>query len=289
MIVSVPDFSRHVLPPHSSHIFSYINYIPQNRSEHMNPILELKNISYSYHTPEGETQALSDITFSLSPGEFTAVVGPSGCGKSTLLSLIAGLMRAESGEILLNGTPLTENSSRIGYMLQHDYLFEWRTVYRNIILGAEINGTLDEKTKEKAAELLEQYGLAQFARSKPSELSGGMRQRAALIRTLLLDPELLLLDEPFSALDYQTRLNVSDDIGQIIRNSGKTALLVTHDLSEAVSLADRIIILSARPATISDILPVSFSLEKDTPLGRRNAPEFKNYFNKIWKELNQYE
>lgn len=174
-------------------------------------------------------------------------------------------------------------------MLQHDYLFEWRTVYRNIILGAEINGTLDEKTKEKAAELLEQYGLAQFARSKPSELSGGMRQRAALIRTLLLDPELLLLDEPFSALDYQTRLNVSDDIGQIIRNSGKTALLVTHDLSEAVSLADRIIILSARPATISDILPVSFSLEKDTPLGRRNAPEFKNYFNKIWKELNQYE
>ncbi len=289
MIVSVPDFSRHVLPPHSFHIFSYINYIPQNRSEHMNPILELKNISYSYHTPEGETQALSDITFSLSPGEFTAVVGPSGCGKSTLLSLIAGLMRAESGEILLNGTPLTENSSRIGYMLQHDYLFEWRTVYRNIILGAEINGTLDEKTKEKAAELLEQYGLAQFARSKPSELSGGMRQRAALIRTLLLDPELLLLDEPFSALDYQTRLNVSDDIGQIIRNSGKTALLVTHDLSEAVSLADRIIILSARPATISDILPVSFSLEKDTPLGRRNAPEFKNYFNKIWKELNQYE
>ena len=289
MIVSVPDFSRYVLPPHSSHIFSYINYIPQNRSEHMNPILELKNISYSYHTPEGETQALSDITFSLSPGEFTAVVGPSGCGKSTLLSLIAGLMRAESGEILLNGTPLTENSSRIGYMLQHDYLFEWRTVYRNIILGAEINGTLDEKTKEKAAELLEQYGLAQFARSKPSELSGGMRQRAALIRTLLLDPELLLLDEPFSALDYQTRLNVSDDIGQIIRNSGKTALLVTHDLSEAVSLADRIIILSARPATISDILPVSFSLEKDTPLGRRNAPEFKNYFNKIWKELNQYE
>lgn len=255
----------------------------------MNPILELKNISYSYHTPEGETQALSDITFSLSPGEFTAVVGPSGCGKSTLLSLIAGLMRAESGEILLNGTPLTENSSRIGYMLQHDYLFEWRTVYRNIILGAEINGTLDEKTKEKATELLEQYGLAQFARSKPSELSGGMRQRAALIRTLLLDPELLLLDEPFSALDYQTRLNVSDDIGQIIRNSGKTALLVTHDLSEAVSLADQIIILSARPATISDILPVSFSLEKDTPLGRRNAPEFKNYFNKIWKELNQYE
>ena len=255
----------------------------------MKPILELKNISYSYHTPEGETQALSDITFSLAPGEFTAVVGPSGCGKSTLLSLIAGLMKPESGEILLNGEPLTENSSRIGYMLQHDHLFEWRTVYRNVVLGPEINGSLNEETKQRAKEMLKQYGLAQFTSSKPSELSGGMRQRAALIRTLLPDPELLLLDEPFSALDYQTRLNVSDDIGQIIRDSGKTALLVTHDLSEAVSLADRIIILSARPARVSDIMPVTFSLEKDTPLGRRNAPEFKNYFNIIWKELNRHE
>lgn len=255
----------------------------------MKPILELKNISYSYHTPEGETQALSDITFSLTPGEFTAVVGPSGCGKSTLLSLIAGLMKPESGEILLNGEPLTENSSRIGYMLQHDHLFEWRTVYRNVVLGPEINGSLNEETKQRAKEMLKQYGLAQFTSSKPSELSGGMRQRAALIRTLLPDPELLLLDEPFSALDYQTRLNVSDDIGQIIRDSGKTALLVTHDLSEAVSLADRIIILSARPARVSDIMPVTFSLEKDTPLGRRNAPEFKNYFNIIWKELNRHE
>ena len=255
----------------------------------MKPILELKNISYSYHTPEGETQALSDITFSLAPGEFTAVVGPSGCGKSTLLSLIAGLMKPESGEILLNGEPLTENSSRIGYMLQHDHLFEWRTVYRNVVLGPEINGSLNEETKQRAKEMLKQYGLAQFASSKPSELSGGMRQRAALIRTLLLDPELLLLDEPFSALDYQTRLNVSDDIGQIIRDSGKTALLVTHDLSEAVSLAERIIILSKRPARVSDIMPVVFSLENDTPLGRRNAPEFKNYFNRIWKELNHHE
>lgn len=255
----------------------------------MKPILELKNISYSYHTPEGETQALLDITFSLDPGEFTAVVGPSGCGKSTLLSLIAGLMKPESGEILLNGEPLTENSSRIGYMLQHDHLFEWRTVYRNVVLGPEINGSLNEETKQRAKEMLKQYGLAQFSSSKPSELSGGMRQRAALIRTLLLDPELLLLDEPFSALDYQTRLNVSDDIGQIIRDSGKTALLVTHDLSEAVSLADRIIILSERPARVSDIMPVAFSLQNDTPLGRRNAPEFKNYFNRIWKELNHHE
>ena len=255
----------------------------------MKPILELKNINYSYHTPEGETPALSDISFSLAPGGFTAVVGPSGCGKSTLLSLIAGLMIPESGDIRLNGKPLTENASNIGYMLQHDHLFEWRTVYRNILLGAEINRSLDAGTKKKADALLEQYGLKPFARAKPSQLSGGMRQRAALIRTLLLDPELLLLDEPFSALDYQTRLTVSDDIGQIIRRSGKTALLVTHDLSEAVSLADRVIVLSKRPATELCIVPVSFDLENDTPLNRRNAPEFKTYFNQIWKELNHNE
>ena len=255
----------------------------------MTPILELRNINYSYHTPEGETKALADISFSLSPGEFTAVVGPSGCGKSTLLSLIAGLMRPESGEIFLDGAPLTENSSKIGYMLQHDHLFEWRSVYRNVVLGLEISGTLTAETRSEAEQLLEQYGLLPFAHSRPSELSGGMRQRAALIRTLLLKPELLLLDEPFSALDYQTRLTVSDDIGQIIRSSGKTALLVTHDLSEAVSLSDRIIILSKRPASITRIVPITFALEKDTPLNRRNAPEFKNYFNEIWKELNHDE
>ena len=255
----------------------------------MTPILELRNINYSYHTPEGETKALTGISFSLSPGEFTAVVGPSGCGKSTLLSLIAGLMRPESGEIFLDGAPLTENSSKIGYMLQHDHLFEWRSVYRNVVLGLEISGTLTAETRSEAEQLLEQYGLLPFAHSRPSELSGGMRQRAALIRTLLLKPELLLLDEPFSALDYQTRLTVSDDIGQIIRSSGKTALLVTHDLSEAVSLSDRVVILSKRPASITRIVPITFALEKDTPLNRRNAPEFKNYFNEIWKELNHDE
>lgn len=252
----------------------------------MIPILELKNIRYSYHTLSGETQALTDISFTLKPGEFAAVVGPSGCGKSTLLSIIAGLIQPESGDMKLNGTPLTENSSKIGYMLQHDHLFEWRSVYRNILLGAEINGKITPEIREKAKRLLEQYGLVQFASSRPSELSGGMRQRAALIRTLLLEPELLLLDEPFSALDYQTRLTVSDDIGQIIRRSGKTALLVTHDLSEAVSLSDRVIVLTKRPAHIAADIPVSFSPGSETPLSRRNAPEFKNYFNTIWKELN---
>lgn len=255
----------------------------------MEPILELKNIHYAYHTLEGETKALTDISLSIAPGEFVAIVGPSGCGKSTLLSIISGLLEPEKGLIKMNGKYLKESTTNIGYMLQHDHLFEWRTVYKNILLGLEIQHLLSARTRAKAEELLELYGLKPFANAKPSELSGGMRQRAALIRTLVLEPDILLLDEPFSALDYQTRLSVGDDIGQIIRNTQKTAILVTHDLSEAVSLADRVIILTKRPASIDKIVPIQFSLEKDTPLHRRNAPEFKNYFNIIWEELNKYE
>lgn len=171
-------------------------------------------------------------------------------------------------------------------MLQHDELFEWRTIFNNVILGLEVQHMLTAKTKEKAGELLDLYGLGNFKNSRPSELSGGMRQRAALIRTLVLDPDLLLLDEPFSALDYQTRLQVGDDIGQIIRKEGNSAILVTHDLSEAISLADRVIVLSGRPATIQQTIPLIFDLDRDTPLARRNAPEFKTYFNLIWEELN---
>lgn len=255
----------------------------------MEPILELKNINYAYHTLEGENKALTDISFSIASGEFVAIVGPSGCGKSTLLSIISGLLEPEKGLLKTNGKYLRESTMNIGYMLQHDHLFEWRTVYSNVLLGLEIQHMLSAKSKAKAKELLELYGLKQFMNSKPSELSGGMRQRAALIRTLVLEPDILLLDEPFSALDYQTRLSVGDDIGQIIRNAHKTALLVTHDLSEAVSLADRVIILTKRPATIAKIVPITFTLEKDTPLLRRNAPEFKNYFNIIWEELNKNE
>lgn len=181
------------------------------------------------------------------------------------------------------------SSTVIGYMLQHDELFEWRTIYNNVILGLEIQHALTARTKKRAHELLNIYGLSDFENSRPSELSGGMRQRAALIRTLVLEPELLLLDEPFSALDYQTRLQVGDDIGQIIRNEKKSALLVTHDLSEAISLADRVIVLSRRPAAIIQTIPLIFHLEEDTPMNRRNAPEFKSYFNLIWKELNQDE
>ena len=174
-------------------------------------------------------------------------------------------------------------------MLQKDHLFPWRDILSNVSLGLEIQNRLTPKTTARLKEMLSAYGLEGFEHARPSELSGGMRQRAALIRTLVLEPELLLLDEPFSALDYQTRLQVGDDIGQIIRNEGKSALLVTHDLSEAISLADRVIVLSSRPATIRQTIPLIFRLEHDTPLKRRSTPEFKNYFNLIWKELNQDE
>lgn len=255
----------------------------------MAQILELHNIHYAYHNMDGETKALENVSFSISEGEFVSVVGPSGCGKSTLLSLICGLIKPERGYIRLNGRELSESKTNIGYMPQRDQLFEWRTVYHNVILGLEIQHTLTAKTKAKAHEFLNTYGLEEFADAYPSELSGGMRQRAALIRTLVLEPEILLLDEPFSALDYQTRLTVGDDIGQIIRREHKSAILVTHDLSEAISLGDRVIILSDRPATIRQTVPLIFNLEDDTPLHRRNAPEFKSYFNLIWKELNSHE
>lgn len=255
----------------------------------MERVLELKNVHYSYHTLEGETPALSDISFSLRKGEFIAIVGPSGCGKSTLLSLVAGLLTPETGTIKINGKKQMESTTNVGYMLQHDELFEWRNIYHNVLLGLEVQHMMTAKTRQKASDLLDNYGLGNFKSSRPSELSGGMRQRVALIRTLVLDPEILLLDEPFSALDYQTRLNVSDDIGQIIRHERKSALLVTHDLSEAISLADRVIMLTKRPATILQTIPLIFNLENDTPLNRRNAPEFKSYFNLIWKELNENE
>ena len=248
----------------------------------MENMLELKNISHSYHGTEGETMALSDLSFVLKQGDFISIVGPSGCGKSTLLSIISGLIPPEDGEVLLNG-------SHIGYMLQKDHLLEWRSVYRNITLGLEVQHKVDSFTPERVKKLLKQYDLDKFINAKPSELSGGMRQRVALIRTLILEPDLLLLDEPFSALDYQTRLSVGDDIGQIIRREKRTAILVTHDLAEAISLGDKVVVLSERPASVKTIVPITFPPDKNTPLLRRDTPEFAEYFNTIWKELNAHD
>ena len=252
----------------------------------MSTVLEVSGVSYSYHTLSGETPALSNITFSVPEGEFLAIVGPSGCGKSTLLSMIASLMEPESGTISIHGAPASMSRHRIGYMLQKDHLFEWRTIYKNVILGLEIQNRMTEKNLEHVEQLLRDYGLDQFRNARPSELSGGMRQRAALIRTLALNPDLLLLDEPFSALDYQTRLQVCDDVYRIIRKEKKTIILVTHDLSEAISMADRILILSRRPATVQEIVSIHFADSGLLPMERRQASEFKQYFNEIWKELN---
>ena len=237
----------------------------------MTPLLELEHVTYAYHSKNGEVYALSDISFQIQKAEFVAVVGPSGCGKSTLLSLIAGLLTPESGSVLLHSTRKTQSGIRedTGYMLQ-------------------IQHRLDETTEARVDEMLRDYGLARFRDAHPSELSGGMRQRAALIRTLAPNPELLLLDEPFSALDFQTRLSVCDDVAAILRKEQKTAILVTHDLSEAVSMADRILVLSRRPATICANLKIQFEKPDLTPFARRNEPEFRTYFNQIWRELNQY-
>ncbi|MBQ2425273.1 MAG: ABC transporter ATP-binding protein [Lachnospiraceae bacterium] len=253
----------------------------------MIPKLEVQDLSYSYHSMDGETKALSNISFSVSAGEFLAVVGPSGCGKSTLLSLICGLLKASEGSVLIDGKPMETGDSRIGYMLQKDHLFEWRTIFSNACLGLEIQRNLDEEGRERVRQLLETYGLEDFADARPSELSGGMRQRAALIRTLALEPDILLLDEPFSALDYQTRLAVCDDISTIIREQKKTAILVTHDLSEAVSAADRILILTKRPGRVKDTITIKFPDNAGSPLLRRNCPEFSSYFNEVWKVLRE--
>ncbi len=249
-------------------------------------LLELKNICYSYHTLHGETQALDHISFGVKEGEFLAIVGPSGCGKSTLLSIIAGLMKPEEGTIVVNKSDGTLNYPKIGYMLQRDHLLNWRSVYQNVLLGLEIQQALTPDNLNYVNELLEEYGLGAFRDKRPSELSGGMKQRAALIRTLALKPELLLLDEAFSALDYQTRLIVSADICNIIRSTGKTMIMITHDLSEAVRLADRIIVLSARPAKVKSEVPIRLTISEPSPLAAMNAPEFNDYFNLIWEELN---
>ena len=237
----------------------------------MNPVLTLDHVSYSYHTPSGETPALKDVSFSVRPGSFTSIAGPSGCGKSTLLSLIAGLIAPEKGCIRFYKSDAMPAAARIGYMLQHDTLLEWRTIYKNIL--------------QELDEMLRNYGLAAFASARPSELSGGMRQRAALIRTLVLEPDILLLDEPFSALDYQTRLEVSDDIFRIIKEQEKTALLVTHDISEAIAMGEQVIVLSSRPAGIKNVFDIHLSVDKRTPFSSRTAPEFSAYFHQIWKEL----
>lgn len=247
----------------------------------------VKEIFMNYHSLSNSTMAINNISFTVKDGEFLSIVGPSGCGKSTVLNIIAGLLKPSSGEIFIDGEKVDKVSPKVGYMFQRDHLFDWLTVWDNISLGLKIQHNLTEERKDKINQLLKDYNLWDFKDHYPKELSGGMRQRAALIRTLALTPEVLLLDEPFSALDYQTRLNVSDDIYNILKKEGKTIIMVTHDLSEAISMSDRVIVLSNRPAEIKRELEISFSgLECKSPLKCREASNFRMYFNELWKELN---
>jgi len=243
----------------------------------MKEVLRFENVSMHYHSKQGETIAVEDMNFSINDGEFVAIIGPSGCGKTTLLSLSAGLLSPTSGAVKTNGCSF-------GYMLQKDELFPWRTIEKNIFLPLEIKNKNTAEARERALALAEKYGLKQFLKNYPSSLSGGMRQRAALIRTLAVDPDVLLLDEPFSALDYQTRLSVCDDVYKIIRSEKKTALLITHDISEAISVADRILVLSRRPARVIASHEIQFP--DPEPLKRRENKEFSKWFELLWKELN---
>lgn len=253
-------------------------------------VLELKNITMKYQTLKNEVTAINNISFNVKEGEFVVIIGPSGCGKSTLLSIISGILPASGGEVYIDGEKNTGITSKIGYMLQNDNLLEWRTIYKNVLLGLEIQKQLTDENIAYANELLKTYGLYEFKDSYPSQLSGGMRQRVALIRTLVTKPEILLLDEAFSALDYQTRLAVTDDVYSIIKKEKKTVVMVTHDIPEGISMADRVIVLTKRPADIQVIHKIEFDdLENRTPLLCRKNPKFSLYFDTLWKELDMNE
>lgn len=245
----------------------------------MSTIMKINDVSKTFYTEIGVLDVLKNINLEINEGEIVAIIGPSGSGKSTLLNVISGLIKPTSGSV--------ESVGEIGYMFQKDHLFEWRTVWKNILLGLEITKKNDFEHQENVKKLLEKYGLSEFNNSFPNELSGGMRQRIALIRTLATNPTILLLDEAFSALDYQTRLLVSNDIYKMIKDQNLTSILVTHDISEAISIADRIIVLSNRPASIKKIYKLEFeNLTERNPLNVRAQPEFSKYFNLLWNDLN---
>lgn len=245
-------------------------------------LVKFDDVSLTYHDKSGETLAISDLSFEVKRGELLGVVGPSGCGKTTVLSIISSIIKPSSGNVTVDGMTAEESRDKCGYMLQRDELFPWLTISQNVLLGTKIKKM--KGRRDYAFALLDKYGLGDFKNRYPSQLSGGMRQRVALIRTLATAPELLLLDEPFGALDFQTRLHVVEDVHAIIKNEKKTAVFVTHDISEAISMCDRILILSARPATVKKTVDLS-AIKELKPLDRRESPLFQKYFEDIWKNL----
>ena len=244
-----------------------------------NKLLEVVNLSKIYHDRDGETKALEDVNFSVYENEFISIIGPSGCGKSTILSILSKVDSKSNGEIKYKN-----NNFKVGYMLQKDCLFDWLTVLDNCLIGLKIRKELTKERKNKVIELLNTYGLKDFKDKYPNSLSGGMRQRVALIRTLAIDPDILFLDEPFSALDYQTRLSLSDELYQIIKNEHKTVIMVTHDIAEAISMSDRIIVLTKRPGTIKNIYNIELK-KKNLPTKNRTDEYFLKYYDLLWKEL----
>lgn len=248
-------------------------------------ILKVDNISKKYQSKDEEIEAISNINFSVNQGEFLSIVGPSGCGKSTLLSIIAGLEDKSFGDIYIDSEKITGISNKLGYMLQKDSLLEWKSIYKNVMLGLEIQKIKTKENEEYVVDLLKKYNIYEFKDKFPSELSGGMRQRVALIRTLAIRPEILLLDEAFSALDYQTRMLVIKDIYKILKNENKTVIMVTHDISEAISMSDKVIVLSKRPAKIKKIFDIDFEMENRDPMNCRENKKFGKYYESVWKEL----
>lgn len=244
----------------------------------MTNIISINKLSKKYHS-KGETTAIKDLTLSVKEGEYLAIVGPSGCGKSTLLSILSGIEKKSSGSIILH-----KDNIKFGYMPQEDCLFPWLNILDNCLLGLKINKEITKENKDYVIKLLNDYGLHDFIYSYPNSLSGGMRQRVALIRTLAIKPDILLLDEPFSALDYQTRLALSDDVYKMIKDNQKTVIMITHDIAEAISMADRVVVLTNRPCQVKKVYDINLT-NKSTPIENRKCKEFSKYYDEIWKEL----
>jgi NitT/TauT family transport system ATP-binding protein len=251
--------------------------------------LTIKDIHHTYFTKASSTTALSNISLTIEEGEFVSFLGPSGCGKTTLLSIIAGLLKPTEGTVLLENKAVSTKNSNIGYMLQQDYLFPWKTIEENILLGLKLSKKINEQTKTRVLQLLNQIGLKGVENLLPKQLSGGMRQRAALVRTLATEPKLLMLDEPFSALDYQTKLKLEDLVSSTLKEFKKTAILVTHDIGEAISMSDRVFLFSSKPGKLYRIFEIPAELRSLSPFEARNHEMYSNLFQTIWKELESLE
>ncbi|PRX24047.1 NitT/TauT family transport system ATP-binding protein [Orenia metallireducens] len=251
--------------------------------------VEFKAVGMKYHTLEGETEALKDLSFTIEDNQFVSLIGPSGCGKSTTLSLLAGLLSPTDGQVMIDSKEVDGINQRVAYMLQEDYLFPWRSILDNVLLGLEIRGELNDSSRKRARQLLADYGLGDFEDYYPTQLSGGMRQRVALARTLAIEPDILLLDEPFSALDYHTKLALEDEVAQILREEKKTVILVTHDIGEAIAMSDRVLVFSERPGEIKSDYKIDLTIDGEySTFKAREATEFNRYFNSLWEELDIY-